>query len=182
MSRKTLAIIILVVFFSSVLASYVGYYLAKRAFLKAEVATTGSQTTSEGSTAQKSDTSSNLPFLQDKTTFDTTKPEVVSVTPLEGAQGVAKDIPVTVKFSKEINPDTLNASTIYVYEQKNQTLLNNFLNFSYNDLNNTLTITFQKDKGDWTATNTISITLTTGILDNFGNPLKETKTWQFSTE
>ncbi|PIP21571.1 MAG: hypothetical protein COX39_02195 [Candidatus Nealsonbacteria bacterium CG23_combo_of_CG06-09_8_20_14_all_40_13] len=177
MSKKALVVVLATVLVSSVFASYIGYNIAKNS-LKAESTQTQLQSTS--SESPTNDT--NLPFLQGKKITDTTQPEIISVTPATGAQGVAKDVAVTIKFSKSMDKTTLDSSTIYVYEQKNQTLLNNLLNFSYDDSQNSLFLTFQKEFGDWGSGNTISITLTTGILDSSGNPLNEAKTWQFSTE
>jgi hypothetical protein len=45
-----------------------------------------------------------------------------------------------------------------------------------------LTIVFKDPANNWGIANTISVTITNGILDNFGNRLKEAKTWQFSIE
>lgn len=177
MPKKTLIIIIIVIVICSIAASAVGFYIAKNAFLKAETDQASVTTALNSSTAETS-----LPFTQEKNNLDKIAPEIVSVSPVEGAQGVSDDSPILIKFSKAIDETTINPSTIYIYEQKNQTLLNNLLNFSYNNLNNSLTIVFTNPSNNWGIANTVSVTVTNGILDMFGNRLKEAKTWQFSIE
>ena len=91
---------------------------------------------------------------------DTTPPTVTSVTPADGTTGVGRNAPVTITFSEPINPSTVRASTVSLFN--GATALSDSVSLGADGRSITLTTTLPADS-------TITVAVTDGIKDLSGN-------------
>lgn len=96
-------------------------------------------------------------------TADTTPPVVTSITPSANAANMGLNTIVTLVFSKSLNPATVTASTLAVFDGTNQ--LSAPITFSSDDTSVTLT------PSGLTPASTITVTATNAIQDLSGNAL-----------
>jgi hypothetical protein len=117
-------------------------------------------------------------------TPDTTLPTVISVTPVNGASGVADDTTVTATFSEAMDPSTINTSTFTLNSNISASILGKGLSSSavisgtvtYNDTTATFTPLSPL------ALNAIyTATITTGVKDLSGNAMAANYIWTFDT-
>jgi Bacterial Ig-like domain/Beta-propeller repeat len=104
---------------------------------------------------------------------DTTAPTVSSVTPVDGAVGVAATSFVQAIFSESIDSATLTSATF--------TLLSGGSSVSGTLTSNDDKFTFESDS-TLSANTRYTGTLTTGVTDLAGTPLPTTFSWTFKTE
>jgi len=117
----------------------------------------------------------NVAFSSSFTTAaatDTTAPQVVAVTPNNGAAGIGLNATVALMFSKSLNPNTINASTFGLLA--NGTKLNVPLSRSTDNRVVTLSA------GTLLASSTIAVLATSGVTDLSGNSLGNFES-QFTT-
>jgi methionine-rich copper-binding protein CopC len=103
-----------------------------------------------------------------------TAPSVTSTTPADQAMNVALDTPISAHFSDAIAASSLTATSFFLKEGTNM-----------------LSAAVMLDAARTTATlmptrpllegRTYSVTLTTDIQDDFGNPMASAKVWTFET-
>jgi len=96
-------------------------------------------------------------------TVDTTPPIVTSITPANMATGLGVNAVITLMFSKSINPNTLTANTIAVFDGPNRLSTS----ISYSSPYTSVTLT----PYGLTASSTIIVSATTAIQDLSGNAL-----------
>src|SRR5262249_37134385 len=113
-------------------------------------------------------------------TADTTPPTVTSVTPTNGATGVAVGTTVTATFSEAMNASTISASTFVLRDPSNTVVPGTV---SYNGVTNVATLT-PSQPGGLALTTTYTATITggsSGVKDVAGNALAANFTWSFTT-
>ncbi|MBL6982004.1 MAG: SBBP repeat-containing protein [Anaerolineales bacterium] len=103
---------------------------------------------------------------------DATHPTLVRFSPEESATGISIDTTVSFTFSESINVSTLNNSTFSLNDGRVSGTI------SYDP--DTYTATFIPDK-NLKYDHQYTVTLTTGILDESGNSLAGTYSWNFTT-
>ena len=117
------------------------------------------------------------PLLSDVTwrftTPDQTPPQVVSVSPVNGASNVSLNSSISVDFSEAMAPATLNSSSFKLEDSDNNTVSGTI---SYSD--NTATFT---PASTLTHTREYTVTLTTAASDLAGNNLDSGRVWRFTT-
>jgi hypothetical protein len=103
-------------------------------------------------------------------------PSVESVDPKENAAGTPVAAPITVLFSKSIDPGTVNARTFFIRKEGSDASIGAAI--AYDDAARTATL----DPSSPLAFSTkYTVTVTTGVKDRTGNPLSVPKTWSFIT-
>ena len=107
------------------------------------------------------------------TLADTTAPTVSSVSPTDGATGVATDAVVTVTFSEGMDPATINTTTI--------TLNGVAATVSYESGTNTATLTPSAPLDNSTTYTASVLGGTGGVTDLAGNELATAFSWSFTT-
>jgi hypothetical protein len=105
--------------------------------------------------------SSPTAFFTTEVAPDVTPPEVVMVTPDDGATDVTRTQPITVTFSEPINAATVNNTNFILTAA---TTLSKTLSRSADNTVVTMSLTMP-------ASTTISLQLTSGVTDFAGNPL-----------
>ena len=111
-------------------------------------------------------------------TGDTTPPTVTSVTPSNGATGVAVNTAVTATFSEAMTASTITASTVSLRDATNALVTSNV---SYNTATNVVTLT---PSAPLSPSTTYTATITGGsggVKDLAGNPLAGNTVWPFTT-
>ena len=104
-----------------------------------------------------------------------TPPAVTSVTPPDGSTLVCPNTAViTATFSKAMNPATINGTTFTVTNAGASVAGQ----VSYVSATNVATFT---PAATLPASTTLTVTITTGAKDTFGNPLTAAKIWTFTT-
>ncbi|MBK7862118.1 MAG: Ig-like domain-containing protein [Archangiaceae bacterium] len=101
-------------------------------------------------------------------------PVVVSTVPADLAMNVALSTALTAHFSEPIDAASLSATTFFVRE--GSTMLDAALALDAARTTATLTPAAALLEG-----RTYTVTLTTGVRDDFGTPLATAKSWSFST-
>src|SRR4029077_3510518 len=102
-----------------------------------------------------------------------TSPGVTSVTPTDASTLVCPNTAViTATFSKAMNPATINASTFTVTNAGASVAGQ----VTYVSATNVATFT---PAATLPASTTLTVTITTGAKDTFGNPLAAAKIWTF---
>lgn len=104
-------------------------------------------------------------------TYDTTPPEVDTVTPADGSTDVAVNANFGVSFSEALNPSSVNTSTFLVDNGVTGTV-------TYSAGSNRATFVPSAPLAHGT---TYTATLTTGIQDAVGLPMAANFTWSIST-
>lgn len=104
-----------------------------------------------------------------------TAPAVATVAPPSGAAGVCPNTVVTATFAKAMNPATIKAST-FVLTGPNAAIVPGQV--TYNATSNTAIFT---PTGALGLNTSYTATLTTGVLDVFGNHLLHDFAWSFTT-
>lgn len=108
---------------------------------------------------------------------DATPPEVVGISPEDGAVGVATNSPVRTSFSEEMRERTLNANTVRLRKEGTATRV--AASVSYDPSSRTVTLDPNKDLEPGT---TYIAIVTNGVKDPAGNKLSESKVWRFTVE
>ncbi len=113
------------------------------------------------------------------TTIDTSAPTVTSVSPSDGATGIAVTFPVTATFSEAMDPASLSTNTFTLIKQGTTTPVAAVI--SYNTATRVATLV----PGASLET-AVSYTATikggaTGVKDVAGNPIILDKVWSFTT-
>jgi hypothetical protein len=110
----------------------------------------------------------NLTFLQVLFTTaiaaDTTPPQLVSVTPVNGSTGVGRSAVVTLTFSESLMPSTINGSNFELFN--GTTPLNASVSRSIDNRTVTLSTTLP-------ANTTITVVVSSEVTDLAGNPLPD---------
>jgi hypothetical protein len=109
---------------------------------------------------------------------DTTPPTIVSLSPGNGASGVAVNAPIGVTFNEPLAAGTVNASTLVLRDAGNNLVPSSV---SYNVASRTATLT---PNANLAYSGTYSATISggaSGVTDLAGNPLAADRTWTFST-
>lgn len=101
-------------------------------------------------------------------------PVVVSTIPADMAMSVALDTPLSATFSEPIDSNTLTGATFFLREGTNMLAATPMLNASRTVA--TLVPAMPLLEGRM-----YTVTLTTSVMDDFGNPLAAAKTWSFGT-
>ncbi|RKX74629.1 MAG: hypothetical protein DRP87_16460 [Spirochaetes bacterium] len=105
---------------------------------------------------------------------DTSPPEVISISPLDGAKDVERELNITATFSEEMDEATINTTTFLVEDGANA-------------ISGTVSYNSSSKKATFTPDNplellkTYFVTITTGVKDLAGNGLAQEKTWSFTT-
>jgi hypothetical protein len=106
-----------------------------------------------------------------------TSPTVVSFTPPDPATPVCpNNAIIAATFSKPMNPATINTSTFLV-TGPNAASVTGQVNY----VAATNVATFTPPAGGLAPSTTFTATITTGAMDEFGNPLAANFTWMFTT-
>jgi hypothetical protein len=106
-----------------------------------------------------------------------TPPTVVSFTPPDPATPVCpNNALITATFSKPMNPATINASTFLV-TGPNAAMVTGQVSY----VAATNVATFTPAGGNLAPSTTFTATITTGAMDQFGNPLAANFSWTFTT-
>jgi hypothetical protein len=104
-----------------------------------------------------------------------TPPTITSVTPPDGSTLVCPNTAViTATFSKPMNPATITVSTFTVTNAGASVAGQ----VTYVSATNVATFT---PSATLPASTTLTVTITTGVKDTFGNPLAAAKIWTFTT-
>ena len=106
------------------------------------------------------------------TTPDLTPPQVIDFSPDDGASNVGLSSTIRVDFSEQMAPSSLNVNSFYL--SYGPTVIDGSI--SYSDR----TATFLPDSA-LDHTRTYTVTLTTAVTDQAGNPLSTGLSWSFST-
>ena len=96
-------------------------------------------------------------------TIDNTSPTVISVTPTNMSTNMGLNTVITLMFSKSLNPNTINANTLAVFDGPNR--LSTQINYSSPYTSVTLV------PSGLTPSSTIIVTATSALQDLSGNPL-----------
>jgi len=99
-------------------------------------------------------------------------PSIVSTNPADLATGASRTDDITVVFNKEMDPATLNASTITV--KKAGVLVAGTLSYSGVTATFKPTVTFEENTA-------YAVAVTTGAKDLDGKAMQADKTWSFTT-
>ena len=105
-------------------------------------------------------------------TADTNPPQVTAITPADGAGNVGPVAPITLVFSKSINPAYANQSYFTVYNGASQ--IN--VNVSHSNDNQTVVLT-----GTWPFSSTLTVLVSSNIQDVYGVPMGTPYRSTFST-
>ncbi len=111
------------------------------------------------------------------TRANTTPPVVISHTPLSNAINVAKDVNLTLTFSKRLDPSTVTTSTVTVKRKSDSFAVSGTV--SYDDA--TKTVTFDPASDFDIGPTTYTATATTGIKDLSNRAMTSNVTWDFTT-
>lgn len=103
---------------------------------------------------------------------DTTPPTVSSVSPANGATGVALSATISATFSEEMEESTVTTSTFAISTGGNN------INGTISHSGNTYTFT---PSTSLTSNTQYTATITTGVKDSAGNALASNYTWSFTT-
>lgn len=106
---------------------------------------------------------------------DIVAPEIVRVTPDDGALNVALNTVISIRFSEPVMKNSISASAVSVKNEKGM-LIKGYT--QYEDDQNLLTF-IPESRFDYLTK--YVITVTDGIKDFAGNRLKSSKIWNFST-
>ncbi|HIH23587.1 TPA: DUF4332 domain-containing protein [Candidatus Woesearchaeota archaeon] len=116
---------------------------------------------------------------------DTTPPKILSVSPMNNEKSISTDEPITVQFSEDMNPSTINGNTFTVMQRSTP----ESGTFRSLDIENSVqyasrTATFTADEvfsPNQEYGNVFTVTITTGAEDLAGNGLSQEYTWSFTT-
>jgi len=97
---------------------------------------------------------------------DTTPPQVVAVTPTNGATGIGRNVTVVLTFSKSLNPNTVNANTIGLLA--NGTKMTN-ISFTRSPDNRIVTMSIVGLGVTLPPSSTMAVLATSGVTDLSGN-------------
>ena len=106
---------------------------------------------------------------------DTTPPDVITHRPLEGTTNVALNTNIVVTFSEDMETASINSSTVQLSGTGGVQVPGSV---SYNS--STLSVMFNPDS-DLGIETTYLCTVTTGVKDKAGNPLKKDYSFSFIT-
>ncbi|MBI4652501.1 Ig-like domain-containing protein [Candidatus Desantisbacteria bacterium] len=114
-------------------------------------------------------------YVWNFTTIDTIPPEIVTINPIDKANGVPIDTVVAIKFSEEMDGASVNGNTFQV-EQAEGLRLKVEGEVTYNNRIATFTPTSPLESNAIYAA-----AITTGVKDLAGNTLPQEYTWSFGT-
>jgi Bacterial Ig-like domain/NPCBM/NEW2 domain len=124
------------------------------------------------------------PLAADKvwsfTTVDLTPPTVTTVSPAQGATGVARGANVTAVFSEPMLASSITTATVTLVRQGTTTPINAAV--TYNATTRTVTL---NPSGNLAGGALYTATInggSTGVKDAAGNPLTTNKVWTFTTQ
>jgi methionine-rich copper-binding protein CopC len=103
---------------------------------------------------------------------DTTRPTIISTSPVTGATNVSINPTITVTFSEPMDPSTISASTIYTLEGGGY-----FPVISYSGT----TATFTPTMGSFAYSKNYNLVVSSGVKDLAGNSLAADYTLSFTT-
>ena len=112
------------------------------------------------------------------TTADITPPTIMSVTPVNGATGVAVSTTVSAIFSEAINATTISSSTFQLRNAANTLITATVI---YNASTNTATLTPSVSLANSTVYTATITGGASGAKDQSGNALVNNHTWTFTT-
>ncbi|HSU72581.1 MAG TPA: DUF4332 domain-containing protein [Candidatus Binatia bacterium] len=116
---------------------------------------------------------------------DTMRPMIISITPVNNAVSVPADQQISVVFSEEMDPATINADTITVMRRTTPES-GDFRSIAipstveYSDHKAILTPNLEFSPGQQYG-NVFTVTITTGVKDLAGNTLARNYVWSFTT-
>jgi len=119
------------------------------------------------------DLSDNSTSSDNESASDTTKPSIISITPVDNSSSISVNTTIIVVFSEEVSAETLSSSTFKLLDNTSNSISGSF------SLNGS-TVTF-------TPTDNLShfrdyhVSLTSGIQDTAGNALSSASTTGFET-
>jgi hypothetical protein len=111
-----------------------------------------------------------------KALYNEGRPEIVGTSPQRNALAVNKAANITVTFNTDINPATLNSSTIKVHGSQSGLHTSSI---TYNS--GTKTVTINPDS-DFKIGEVVMVTLTTKIQSTSGAPLSSPYSWSFTID
>ncbi|MDH4154238.1 MAG: Ig-like domain-containing protein [Nitrospira sp.] len=106
-------------------------------------------------------------------TGDSTPPTVSSISPANGATGVAVNAALTATFSEQMDPTTITIATFTVKDAANNPAMGTV---SYSGTTTTFT-----PSANLASSTTYTATITTGVTDLAGNHLIGAYSWNFTT-
>jgi hypothetical protein len=104
-----------------------------------------------------------------------TAPVVTAVAPLTGSTGACTNTIVTAAFSKQMNPETINAATFILTGPTSTAVAGQV---TYNSGSNTAVFT---PSASLAANTLYTATISTSVRDVFGNALAKSLVWSFTT-
>ncbi|PAU94472.1 hypothetical protein CK503_06645 [Aliifodinibius salipaludis] len=108
------------------------------------------------------------------TTYEATPPTVIETNPKDGATDISANTNISARFSKTLNPETINSNTFYL-RNNNGSIIPGSL--SYTDSTATFSPSESLPDGvEYTAT------ITNDIEDPFGNSPDQSYNWNFTTK
>ncbi len=106
---------------------------------------------------------------------DFIKPEVKAVFPANASVDVAKNVQIQITFTKNVRAVTINRYTFFVTNESNGETI--YGKISYNSKINRASFTPADELKDGDI---YRVTITEGVTDNSGNPLKKSVSWAFT--
>ncbi|HMA20620.1 MAG TPA: Ig-like domain-containing protein, partial [Gemmatimonadaceae bacterium] len=110
------------------------------------------------------------------TIADTISPTIIATSPVNGATGVATSAVVTVTFSEDMDPTTVNGTTFTL-----KTTVGSIAVIGTVSYNTTTRIATFTPTAALTANTGYTATVTTGAKDLAGNPLAVNASFSFTT-
>jgi len=118
---------------------------------------------------------------------DTTRPTIISVSPTNNEQSLSRNEQVTVAFSKDMNPATINADTFLVTQRTTpeagayrSLAIDGTVTYNSNDRTATFTPTEMLSPSEQYG-NVFTVMITTGATDLAGNSISQDYAWSFTT-
>jgi hypothetical protein len=108
-------------------------------------------------------------------------PEVASTSPTDGASSVPVDADIVITFSGDMNPETLTAETVSVFNSTSSQNISSLMEYSYREDSRQLTISFANAADMLDSKASFEVLLATGIESSLGEPLAEPYTFSFTT-
>lgn len=125
-----------------------------------------------------------IAFFGSTTSTDTTRPEVMSTSPVNGATLIAPAVNVTATFSEAMDatttdgdPSTINGTTFKLFKKGSTTKIG--ASVSYDAATKTATL---NPTNNLRLGTTYKAVVTTGVTDLAGNGLLQQKAWTFKTK
>jgi hypothetical protein len=107
-------------------------------------------------------------------------PEVTSTSPTDGANAVPVDADIVITFSGDMDPETLTAETVSIFNSTSSQNISSLMEYSYRQDSRQLTISFADMTAEFDSKSTFEVLLSTGIQSSLGEPLAEPYTFSFT--